>query len=89
MGRDQPAAVTPGGGVLLEEPDFHPVLATDSPIVRDFWQGFLAWATVHCIDRFIGRRLGPLLGRLGFDESAVHGETILFKTPRRPPGSGS
>jgi SAM-dependent methyltransferase len=72
------AAVRPGGFVLFEEPDFHPVLASDSPVMRDFWRGFLAWAADHGIDYFIGRRLGGLLAGLGFEDFAVHGETMLF-----------
>lgn len=72
------AAVRPGGYILIEEPDFHPVEATDSPLVRDFWQGFLAWSANHGIDYFIGRRLGMLLSKAGFSEINVHGETILF-----------
>ena len=62
----------------IEEPDFHPVLASDSPLVRDFWQGFLAWAADHGIDYFVGRRIAPLLAGLGFADLDVHGETILF-----------
>jgi SAM-dependent methyltransferase len=71
-------AVKPGGCILFEEPDFHPVLATDSAAMRDFWQGFLAWAADHGIDYFVGRRLGAWLADLGFGEIAAHGETILF-----------
>ena len=71
-------AVRPGGYILLEEPDFHPVMASDSAVMRDFWQGFLAWAANQGIDYFIGRRLAPLLAGLGLRETAVHGETILF-----------
>ena len=62
------AALRPGGFILLEEPDFHPVLATDSPVMRDFWQGFLAWAADQGIDYFIGRRLAALLAGLGLRE---------------------
>ena len=71
-------AVRPGGCILLEEPDFHPALASDSTVMRDFWQGFLAWAADHGIDYFIGRRLAPLLAGLGVARIDVHGETILF-----------
>ena len=71
-------AVKPGGYMLIEEPDFHPVLATDSPVVRDFWQGFLAWAANQGIDYFIGRRLGMLFRKAGFIDIDVRGETILF-----------
>jgi SAM-dependent methyltransferase len=72
------AAVKPGGHILIEEPDFHPVLASDSPVIRGFWQGFLAWAANHGIDYFVGRRLAPLLAGLGFQQIVAHGETILF-----------
>ena len=71
-------AVRQGGSILLEEPDFHPVLATDSAVLRGFWEGFLAWAANHGIDYFVGRRLGQLLAEQGFGKIAVHGETILF-----------
>jgi hypothetical protein len=46
--------------------------------MRDFWQGFLAWAAGHGIDYFVGRRIAPLLAGLGQGEIAAHGETILF-----------
>jgi SAM-dependent methyltransferase len=72
------AAVRPGGTILFEEPDFHPVLSTDNAALRDFWQGFLAWAAGEGIDYFVGRRLAPWLAGRGFEAIAVHGETILF-----------
>jgi SAM-dependent methyltransferase len=72
------AAVRPGGVLVIEEPDFHPVLATDSPAMRDFWQGFLAWAANQGIDYFIGRRVAGLMAGLGLTEVAAHGETILY-----------
>jgi SAM-dependent methyltransferase len=72
------AAVKPGGYMLIEEPDFHPVLATDNATLREFWQGFLAWAGNQGIDYFIGRRLGALLAKARFSDINVHGETILF-----------
>lgn len=73
------AAVKPGGFILLEEPDFHPVEDTDSPAVRDFWRGFIAWAANCGIDYFIGRRLAPVLSKSGMTDIGVHGETILFQ----------
>ena len=71
-------AVRPGGAIVIEEPDFHAVLATDSPVMRDFWEGFLAWAADEGIDYFVGRRVAPGLARSGFEGVAAHGETILF-----------
>ena len=55
------AAVKPAGFILLEEADFHSVLATDSPAVRDFWSGFIAWDANCGIDYYIGRRIAPAL----------------------------
>ena len=78
------AAVKPGGYMLIEEPDFHPVLATDNPVMRDFWQAFLAWAANQGIDYFIGRRLGALFGKAGFSNINVHGETILVNGGESP-----
>ncbi len=71
-------AVRPGGFLAIEEPDFHPVLASDSPLMRAFWQGFLAWSADQGIDYFVGRRVAPILAGLGLTGLAVHGETILF-----------
>jgi len=72
------AAVKPGGYMLFEEPDFHPVLATDNATLREFWEGVLAWAADQGIDYFIGRKLGALFAKAGFTDISVHGETILF-----------
>jgi SAM-dependent methyltransferase len=72
------AAVRPGGCLLISEPDFHPALASDSPLMCDFWRGFPAWAADQGIDYFVGRRLGGLLRKAGFGDIAVHGETMLF-----------
>ncbi len=71
-------AVKPGGVIVIEEPDFHPVLATDSPALREFWEGFLAWSADQGIDYFVGRRLAGWLGSHGIAGIQVHGETILF-----------
>jgi ubiquinone/menaquinone biosynthesis C-methylase UbiE len=73
------AAVKPGGFVVLEEPDFHPVLATDSPTLHVFWEGWLAWASYHDIDYFVGRRIAPALTGLGMEEVRAYGETILYQ----------
>ena len=73
------AAVKPGGFILLEEPDFHSVLATDSPAVRNFWSGFIAWAANCGIDYSIGRRIAPALDQAGMTEIDAHGETIMFQ----------
>ncbi len=71
-------AVAPGGRIAIEEPDFHPVLATDSPTLRAFWEGYLAWAADQGIDYFVGRRVAPALVSHGFEDVRANGETILY-----------
>ncbi len=73
------AAVRPGGFLVLEEPDFHPVLATDSPTLRAFWEGWLVWADRHQIDYFAGRKIPALLTDQGFEGVHAYGETILYR----------
>lgn len=73
------AAVKPGGWMVLEEPDFHPVLATDSATLRDFWEGWLAWSRAQGIDYFVGRRIPPVLVQHGMQDVRSWGETILYQ----------
>ena len=73
------AAVRPGGFLVLEEPDFHPVLATDSAALRAFWEGWLAWAKSRDIDYFIGRRIAPGMVALAMTDVRAYGETILYR----------
>ncbi len=73
------AAVRPGGWLVLEEPDFHAVLATDNGTLRTFWEGWLAWARAQDIDYFVGRRIAPRLVSLGMTEVGAWGETILYQ----------
>lgn len=73
------AAVRPGGYIVVEEPDFHPVLATDSPTLRQFWEGWLVWADRHQIDYFIGRKIAGMLVDQGMAEVRAYGETILYR----------
>lgn len=73
------AAVRPGGFLVLEEPDFHPVLATDSVALRAFWEGWLAWAVSRDIDYFVGRRIAPAIVGLGMTAVRAYGETILYQ----------
>lgn len=72
-------AVRPGGYLVLEEPDFHSVMATESPTLRAFWEGWLAWAASEDIDYFVGRRIAPKLVALGMDPVLAYGETILYQ----------
>ena len=77
-------AVRPGGWIVLEEPDFHPVLATDSPTLREFWEGWLVWADRHQIDYFVGRKIPGMLVAQGLSEVRSYGETILYRADRSP-----
>ncbi|SDG39410.1 class I SAM-dependent methyltransferase [Microbacterium pygmaeum] len=72
-------AVGEGGWLVLEEPDFHPVLATDNPELRDFWEGWLAWAASEDIDYFVGRRIAARMIALGLQDVRAWGETILYR----------
>ncbi|MET0827880.1 MAG: methyltransferase domain-containing protein [Microbacterium sp.] len=72
-------AVRPGGCIVLEEPDFHPVLATDSSTLREFWEGWLVWADRHQIDYFVGRKIPGMLVAQGLDDVRAYGETILYR----------
>jgi SAM-dependent methyltransferase len=73
-------AVRPGGVIVLEEPDFAPAATVKSPLWREVWEGFVAWAEQKGIDYFVGRRLPRRLQELGlgFEEVTAHGETLLF-----------
>jgi len=72
------ASTRPGGAVLLIEPDFLPVSVAEPPAVRAFWRGWLAWARDQGIDYFIGRRLPPLLSRLGLEDVTATAETACY-----------
>jgi SAM-dependent methyltransferase len=71
-------AVKPGGLIVFEEPDFSPAAAVESPLWREVWEGFVAWAEQKGIDYFVGRRLPRRLQELGFEDVTAHGETLLF-----------
>ena len=72
------ASARPGGAILLIEPDFLPVATAEPPAVRAFWQGWLAWSGEQGIDYFVGRRLPPMLDRLGLADVGAVAETALY-----------
>ena len=72
------ASARPGGAVLLIEPDFLPVSIAEPPEIRAFWDGWLAWSRDQGIDYFIGRKLPPMLSRLGADDVGATAETALY-----------
>ncbi len=76
--RNMLASARPGGRILLVEPDFLPVSIAEPPEVRAFWDGWLAWADDQGIDYFLGRRLPPMLSRLGAEDVTATAETALY-----------
>jgi SAM-dependent methyltransferase len=72
------ASVTPGGAILLIEPDFLSVSVAEPPDVRAFWEGWLAWSRREGIDYLIGRRLPATLATLGMGSIEATAETALY-----------
>jgi SAM-dependent methyltransferase len=72
------ASARPGGAILLIEPDFLPVSIAEPPAVRMFWQKWLEWSALQGIDYFIGRKLPPMLARLGLADVAAVAEAALY-----------
>ena len=72
------ASARPGGAILLIEPDFLPVSIAEPPEIRAFWDGWLAWSRDQGIDYFIGRKLPPMLSRLGAEDVGATAETALY-----------
>jgi len=71
-------SVRPGGPVLLIEPDFLPVSVAEPPVVRAFWDGWLAWAREQGIDYHVGRALPQRLAALGVERIGAVAETYLW-----------
>lgn len=76
--RQMSAMLAPGGRLLLIEPDFLPCEVAEPPMLRAFWQGWLAWAEGAGINFHIGRTVAPRLAALGLEGVAAAGETALF-----------
>src|SRR5436190_2063075 len=70
--------VTPGGAILLIEPDFLPVSIAEPPEIQAFWKGWLAWSREQGIDYFIGRRLPAALASRGLHDVGATAETALY-----------
>ncbi|WP_173923509.1 methyltransferase domain-containing protein [Agromyces sp. Marseille-P2726] len=77
--RNLVASMAPGGAILLIEPDFLPVNIAEPPVVREFWNGWLAWSRDAGIDYHIGRTLAPRLAALGLEEVAGTAETAVYR----------
>src|SRR5215471_13743658 len=67
-----------GGALLLIETDFLPVSIAEPPDVREFWNGWLAWACERGIDYTIGRTLAPRLASLGLKNISGTAETAIY-----------
>jgi SAM-dependent methyltransferase len=72
------ASTRPGGSVLLIEPDFLPATVAEPDDITRFWDGWLAWSRAEGIDYFIGRRLAPMLCRLGVTDIDAVAETASY-----------
>jgi 2-polyprenyl-3-methyl-5-hydroxy-6-metoxy-1,4-benzoquinol methylase len=72
------ASLRPGGAILLIEPDFLPVTIAEPPLVRAFWNGWLAWSRDEGIDYQIGRTLAPRLAGIGLERIAGAAETAIY-----------
>jgi len=72
------ASLTPGGAILLIEPDFLPVSVAEPIEVRTFWSGWLAWSRQRRIDYHIGRTLAPRLAADGLKEIEGTAETAIY-----------
>jgi len=72
------ASLTPGGAILLIEPDFLPVSVATPAEVRAFWDGWLAWSRDAGIDYELGRKLAPGLQGLGLTDIAGTAETAVY-----------
>jgi hypothetical protein len=70
--------VTPGGGILLIEPDFLPVTVAEPTPIREFWDGWLAWSREQGIDYGVGRGLAPRLAALGLEGIEGTAETAVY-----------
>jgi 2-polyprenyl-3-methyl-5-hydroxy-6-metoxy-1,4-benzoquinol methylase len=76
--RNLAASVAPGGSILLIEPDFLPVGVAEPPVVRAFWDGWLAWSRDQGIDYHVGRTLAPRLAAVGLEQIAGTAETAVY-----------
>jgi SAM-dependent methyltransferase len=72
------AGVAAGGAILLIEPDFLPVSVAGPPPIREFWDGWLAWAGDQGIDYHVGRSLAPRLAALGLERIEGTAETAVY-----------
>jgi SAM-dependent methyltransferase len=72
------ASLARGGAILLIEPDFLPVSVAGPPPIREFWDGWLAWAGDQGIDYHVGRSLAPRLAALGLEHIEGTAETAVY-----------
>jgi SAM-dependent methyltransferase len=72
------AGLAPGGAILLIEPDFLPVSVAEPPLIREFWDRWLAWSREQRIDYHVGRGLAPRLAALGLGQIEGTAETAVY-----------
>lgn len=76
--RNLVSSMKPGGAIVLIEPDFLPVSVAEPPLIKAFWDGWLAWATESGIDYFVGRKLAPQLQALGLEHISGTAFTAVY-----------
>ena len=72
------AAVRPGGVLLIEEDDVHPVLATATGAYREAWDAVLELTGAAGLDGEWARGLPEQLGQLGLADVGAELDTQLF-----------
>jgi SAM-dependent methyltransferase len=73
------AALRPGGVLLLEEDDIHPVLATADGAYREAWEAFLAMSQDAGLDAEWARALPERLSALGLVDVDAELDGQLFR----------
>ncbi len=72
------SALSPGGILLVTEPDMLPATAAEPESLRKFWQGWFRWAEASGIDYFVGGKIAPLMDSLGLSDVAAEGRAVQF-----------
>ncbi|MGD9925269.1 MAG: trans-aconitate 2-methyltransferase [Pseudorhodoplanes sp.] len=68
----------PGGWLFVQEPDFYPTWTVDPPSQKRFWEQFIAWAAIHQIDYYVGRKIPAWLQEERLTDIGSEGHAILY-----------
>jgi SAM-dependent methyltransferase len=78
------AAVRPGGVLMVEEDDIHPVTATATGAYREAWMAFLRMTEAAGLDAEWARDLPERLGALGLEDVDAELDGQLFRGGSEP-----